>query len=82
MMPRTNPARYTDPMRNTRTRAEAARLIGCGTVSVSKLVQVGTLEAVKAGNRTLILKASLETLLGAPLDRFERKPRIRVRAAT
>jgi hypothetical protein len=43
-MPRTNPARYRDPVRATRTLQETARLFGCGTMKVIELIQDGTLQ--------------------------------------
>lgn len=35
-MPRTDPNRYSDPVRATRLVREAARLIGCGDFMLSK----------------------------------------------
>jgi hypothetical protein len=63
-MPRTNPARYTDPLRATRTRHESARLIGCGANKVDVLIARGDLQAVLIGNRQQPTVASLEKLLG------------------
>jgi hypothetical protein len=70
-MPRTNPARYTDPLRGTRTRQEAARLIGCGVIKVDELIARGILYAVPVGNRNLPTVASLERLLGRSITEME-----------
>jgi hypothetical protein len=71
-MPRTNPDRYVDPARNTRTLAETGRLVGCGTVKVVELIRSNVLQAVQVGNRKLTTVASIETLLGKPIDELER----------
>jgi hypothetical protein len=70
-MPRTNPARYTDPARGTRTIQESARLIGCGTHAVTELIDDDVLQAVPIGNRRLPTVASLERLLGRPIRELE-----------
>jgi excisionase family DNA binding protein len=70
-MPRTNPARYSDPLRGTRTRQEAARLIGCGVVKVDQLIDRGSLDAILVGNRRLVPVPALERLLGRPITEME-----------
>jgi excisionase family DNA binding protein len=71
-MPPTNPARYRDPVRATRTKREAARLLGCGAVKVTELIEDGTLQAVKIGNRAQPTVASIERVLGKPIEELER----------
>jgi hypothetical protein len=71
-MPRTNQARYGDPVRATRTKLETARLFGCGGGKVDELVEDGTLQAVKVGNRTQPTVASIERALGKPIEELER----------
>jgi hypothetical protein len=70
-MPRTNPDRYVDPLRATRTIAETGRLIGCGAAKVSELICNNFLQAVRVGNRRLPTVASIETLLGKPIGELE-----------
>ena len=70
-MPRTNPARYLDPLRATRTRQESARLIGCGDNKVTELFETGVLTVVRIGNRDLATVVSLEKLLGRPIAELE-----------
>jgi hypothetical protein len=70
-MPATNPARYTDPLRATRTRQEAARVVGCGDAKITELVEAHLLDVVPVGNRQLITTASLEKLIGQPLAGLE-----------
>jgi excisionase family DNA binding protein len=72
LMPRTNPARYKDPVRATRTTQETARLLGCGAVKVIELIEDGTLQAVKVGNRRQPTVASIERVLGKPIEELER----------
>jgi hypothetical protein len=72
-MPRTNPARYIDPLRATRTLEESGRLIGCGSAKVIELVDAGTLPAVRIGNRRQPTVAGLERLLGKPIEELERR---------
>jgi hypothetical protein len=71
-MPRTNPARYSDKVRNTRTLQETGRLIGCGDQKVIELIENGTLQAVMIGNRRQPTVASIERLLGKPIEQLER----------
>lgn len=70
-VPRTNPARYSDPMRGTRTIRESARLIGCGDAKVGDLIDRGDLQAISIGNRRLTTVTSLERLLGRPIAELE-----------
>lgn len=70
-MPRTRPERYSDPIRATRTRAETARLVGCGINRVDTLIENGTLQAVEVGNRKLPTVVSIENLLGRSIQELE-----------
>jgi hypothetical protein len=71
-MPRTNPARYSDPVRGTRTRAETGRLVGCGGLKVDALMDSRILDFVQVGNRRQPTVASIEKLLGKPIEELER----------
>jgi excisionase family DNA binding protein len=71
-MPKTNPKRYTDPVRATRSIKESARLFGCGEPKVIELVENGTLKAVRIGNRTQPTVSSIEAVLGKPIEELER----------
>jgi hypothetical protein len=70
-MPRTDPARYTDPLRATRTTQETARLAGCGVAGVVKLIDLDLLTAIYNGNRRLVTVVSIEKLLGRPIHELE-----------
>jgi excisionase family DNA binding protein len=70
-MPRTNPARYSDPLRGTRTIREAARLVGCSDTKVLELIHAGELQAITVGNRRLPTVTSLERLLGRSIAELE-----------
>lgn len=70
-MPKTSPARYSDPKRATRTRTETARIIGCAPNTITGMVKAGDLCAVAAGNRLLITVASIEAKLGRPIAELE-----------
>ena len=70
-MPRTDPARYRNPWRATRTIQEAAALIGCGDAAVKELIREQKLKAVAIGNRLQPTVASLEELLGKPIAQLE-----------
>ncbi len=70
-MPKTNPGRYTDPARATRTRAEAARLLGVAEGTVSRMVENGELDGIQAASRLLVTVASLEKRLGRPIAELE-----------
>jgi excisionase family DNA binding protein len=71
-MPRTDPSRYVDPVRATRTLKEAARLVGCGDLKIVELIKDRTLPAVRIGNRWQPTVAGLEVLLGKPIEELER----------
>ncbi len=71
-MPRTNPARYVDPVRGTRTIRETGRLVGCGSAKVYELIETSVLQAVRVGNRQQPTVASIELLLGKPIEELER----------
>ena len=70
-MPRTRPERYSDPLRNTRTRGETSRLLGCSINRVDPLIENHVLSAVTIGNRRLITVPSIEKLLGRPINELE-----------
>jgi hypothetical protein len=70
-MPRTNPQRYSDPLRGTRTKPETARMLGCSPVQVDKLMEKQVLDYVEIGNRKLPTVASIEKLLGRPIAELE-----------
>jgi hypothetical protein len=74
-MPRTNPARYTDPIRGTRTKLETGRLLGCGGSKVDELIENGVLQAVQIGNRKQPTVASIEKLLGKRIEELEARLR-------
>jgi hypothetical protein len=71
-MPRIDPGRYVDPLRATRTKREVGRLIGCGEPKVDELLDNGTLDFVQIGNRRQVTVASIEKLLGKPIEELER----------
>jgi hypothetical protein len=70
-MPKVSPSRFSDPRRATRTRQEAARLIGCAPNTVTIMVLKGQLASIEAGNRQLVTVSSLEALLGRPISELE-----------
>jgi hypothetical protein len=70
-VPRTDPRRYTDPVRGVRTRQETSRLCGCGVVAVDQLMDDGILGFVQIGNRRLPTVASIERLLGKTIAELE-----------
>lgn len=80
-MPPTDPRRYTDPLRGTRTKQEAARLVGCGDAKIGELLEAGLLDFIPVGNRQLITTASLERLLGRPLAELEARAGVHAVAA-
>jgi hypothetical protein len=80
-MPVTDPKRYTDPLRGTRTKQEAARLVGCGDAKIDELEAAGLLTVIPVGNRRLITTASLEKLLGQPLAELEARARAQLATA-
>jgi excisionase family DNA binding protein len=71
-MPRTDPRRYTDPVRATRTKQETARLFGCGSPKVDELIADGVITAIRIGNRWQPTVASIEKSLGKPIEELER----------
>jgi hypothetical protein len=71
-MPKTNPARYADPVRATRTKQETARLVGCGDLKIDELMDSDILQFVQVGNRRQPTVASIERLLGKPIEQLER----------
>src|SRR5215469_4171353 len=70
-MPPTDPRRYSDPRRGTRTRQETGRLVGCSTLKVDELVDNRILDAIPVGNRRLITVVSIERLLGRAVAELE-----------
>jgi hypothetical protein len=70
-MPRTNPGRYVDPVRATRTKVETARLLGCGRDAVDELMDNETLTFVQVGNRRLPTVVSIEQVLGRSIEQLE-----------
>jgi hypothetical protein len=71
-MPRTNLARYRDPVRGTRTIKETARLFGCGHAKITSMIKNGVLKAVLVGCRQQPTVSSIEENLGAPIEHLER----------
>ena len=70
-MPRTNPQRYSDPIRGTRTKEETGRLFGCSPTQIGKKMDNREIDFVQVGNRRLPTVASIERALGRSIFELE-----------